>query len=163
MTTPGLAQSIGTIILNEETIRQTELSGARFAATIRDAGIIPGVKVDTGTIALAGHARVRITDGVDWLKARLEAFAVMRARFAKWRGVITIAADIPTRGCIEADAQTLARYVAICRQVGLLTVIEPEVLIDGRHDLARCAVVTEEVLHAVFRHADEQGVALASR
>jgi fructose-bisphosphate aldolase class I len=136
------------------------LAGVPFAAAIRDAGIIPGVKVDTGTIELAGHASERITEGLDGLKARLEAFAAVGARFAKWRGVITIAADIPTRGCIEANAQTLARYAAICQQVGLLPVIEPEVLMDGPHDLARCAVVTEAVLHAVFRHADEQGVAL---
>lgn len=160
VTTPGLAQSIGAIILNEETIRQTTRAGVPFATAIRDAGIVPGVKVDTGTIALAGHVPERITEGLDGLKDRLEAFAAMGARFAKWRGVITIAADIPTRGCIEANAQTLARYAAICQQVGLLPVIEPEVLMDGPHDLARCAVVTQAVLHAVFRHADEQNVAL---
>lgn len=160
VTTPGLAESIGAIILNEETIRQTTLAGAPFAAAIRDAGIIPGVKVDAGTIELAGHPSERITEGLDGLKSRLEEFAAMGARFAKWRSVITIAADVPTRGCIEANAQALARYAAICQQVGLLPVIEAEVLMDGPHDLVRCAVVTEAVLQAVFRHAYEQNVAL---
>ncbi|WP_010188997.1 class I fructose-bisphosphate aldolase [Sphingomonas sp. PAMC 26605] len=160
VTTPGLAESIGAIILNEETIGQTTVSGTPFAVAVVEAGMIPGVKVDAGTIDLAGHAPEKITEGLDGLNGRLNGFAAMGARFAKWRGVITIDTGLPSRGCIEANAQTLARYAAICQQVGLLPVVEPEVLMDGPHDLARCGAVTAAVLHAFFRHADEQGVVL---
>ncbi|WP_037515857.1 class I fructose-bisphosphate aldolase [Sphingomonas sp. PAMC 26621] len=160
VTTPGLAESIGAIILNEETIGQTTVSGTPFATAVVEAGIVPGVKVDAGTIDLAGHAPERITEGLDELSGRLNGFVAMGARFAKWRGVITIDTGFPSRGCIEANAQTLARYAAVCQQVGVLPVVEPEVLMDGPHDLARCAAVTAAVLHAFFRHADEQGVVL---
>ncbi len=160
VTTPDLGESIGAIILNDETIRQKTDAGKPFAAAVTDAGIIPGVKVDIGTIELAGHAPERITEGLDGLKARFENYASMGARFAKWRGVITIGSGLPSRGCIEANAQILARYATICQHVGLLPVVEPEALMDGSHDLARCAEVTEAMLRAFFRHADEQGVAL---
>ncbi|WNJ93525.1 class I fructose-bisphosphate aldolase [Bosea sp. 685] len=160
VTTPGLGQSISGAILCDETIRQRTGGEASFVSVLDDAGILPGIKVDAGTIELAGHPGEKITEGLDGLQARLATYAEMGARFAKWRGVIAVDADRPSRGCVEANAQALARYATICQQVGLVPVVEPEVLMEGSHDLARCAEVTEAVLRAFFRHADEQGVML---
>jgi fructose-bisphosphate aldolase class I len=162
VTTPSLGQSISGVILNDETIRQATSIGASFASVLTGAEIIAGVKVDTGATELAGHPGETITEGLDGLRARLEAYAQMGARFTKWRGVIAIGGTFPSRGCIEANAQALARYAAVCQQVGLVPVVEPDVLMAGNHDLGRCADVTAAVLHAVFRHAYEQGVELES-
>lgn len=160
VTTPGLRQSISGAIFCDETIRQETSHGASFVSLLDRVGILPGIKVDAGTIELAGHPGEKITEGLDGLQARLATYAEIGARFAKWRGVIAVDADRPSRGCVEANAQALARYATICQQVGLVPVVEPEVLMEGSHDLARCAKVTEAVLRAFFRHADEQGVML---
>ncbi|MDB5726317.1 MAG: fructose-bisphosphate aldolase class 1 [Novosphingobium sp.] len=160
VTTPDLGRSIGAVILCDETIRQKTSGGASFVSVLDDADIVPGIKVDAGTIALAGHPGETITEGLDGLQSRLAIYAEMGARFAKWRGVIAIGANLPSRGCIEANAQSLARYAAICQQAGLVPVVEPEVLMQGTHDLVRCALVTEATLNAFFRHADEQSVVL---
>ncbi|MEO6091714.1 MAG: class I fructose-bisphosphate aldolase [Novosphingobium sp.] len=160
VTTSDLDRWIAGVILCDETIRQTTRGGASFASVLADADILPGIKVDAGTIELAGHPDEKITEGLDGLKSLLSAYLEMGARFAKWRSVILIGAALPSRGCIEANALGLARYAAICQQVGLVPVVEPEVLMEGSHDLARCAEVTEAVLRAFFRHADEQCVAL---
>ncbi|MBA3897861.1 MAG: fructose-bisphosphate aldolase class I [Sphingomonadaceae bacterium] len=162
VTTPKLRQSISAVILSDETIRQTTGDGTSFLSLLADAEIIPGIKVDAGTTDLAGHPGEKITEGLDGLGARLDDYARIGARFAKWRGIITIADGLPSRGCIEANAQALARYAALCQQAGLVPMIEPEVLMAGRHDIARCGEVTEAVLRAVFRHCYEQGVALES-
>ena len=160
VTTPNLGQSISGVILSDETICQTTGAGTSFVSVLNDVGIVPGIKVDAGTTDLAGRPGEKITEGLDGLRDRLEAYAHMGARFAKWRGVIAIGDTVPTLGCVEANAHALARYAALCQQVGIVPIVEPEVLMAGRHDLARCAEVTEMLLRAVFRHAYEQGVAL---
>jgi hypothetical protein len=153
VTTPGLGESVSGAILYDETIRQRKNDGTPFAKAISDAGIIPGIKVDTGAKDLAGHPGEKITEGLDGLRDRLAEYSRMGARFAKWRAVIAIGEGIPSRGCIEANAQALARYAALCQEAGLVPVVEPEVLMDGEHTLERCCKVTEEVLRTVFQPA----------
>jgi len=160
VTTPGLSESISGAILYDETIRQREKDGTPFARALADAGIVPGIKVDTGAKNLAGHPGERITEGLDGLRDRLAEYSQMGARFAKWRAVIAMGEGFPTRGCIEANANALARYAALCQEAGLVPVVEPEVLMDGAHTLERCGAVTEEVLRTVFSQLHKQGVML---
>jgi fructose-bisphosphate aldolase class I len=152
VTTPDLCDSISGAILYDETIRQQTKVGTPFVRALTDAGIIPGIKVDTGAKDMAGHPGEKATEGLDGLSERLAAYAKMGARFAKWRAVIAIGDGIPSRGCIEANAQALARYAALCQEAGLVPIVEPEVLMDGEHTLERCCEVTEEVLGRVFNH-----------
>jgi fructose-bisphosphate aldolase class I len=160
VTTPGLGESISGVILYDETIRQSRKDGIPFVKVITDAGIIPGIKVDTGAKDMAGHPGEKITEGLDGLRDRLAEYAHLGARFAKWRAVIALGDGIPSRGCIEANAQALARYAALCQEAGLVPVVEPEVLMDGEHTLERCFDVTEEVLRTVFNQLYTQRVAL---
>ena len=160
VTAPGLGESIGGAILFDETIRQTTRAGAPFAKALADAGIIPGIKVDMGAKDLAGHPGEKITEGLDGLRARLQEYAEMGARFAKWRGVFALDERIPSRGCIEANAQILALYAALCQENGIVPIVEPEVLMDGDNSLARCREATSKVLHRVFVHLRTQGVML---
>jgi fructose-bisphosphate aldolase class I len=165
VTAPGLSEGISGAIFYDETIRQMltgagESDGESFAAFLTRAEIIPGIKVDLGTTGLAMFPHEVVTQGLDELAARAREYADMGARFAKWRAVITIGADLPTLGCIEANAHTLARYAAICQEAGLLPIVEPEVIMDGEHDLARCEAVTEDVLAAVFEQLRTQRVCL---
>lgn len=160
VTTPGLGESISGAILYDETIRQQKRDGTPFVKAITDAGIIPGIKVDTGAKDLAGHPGEKITEGLDGLRERLAEYTQMGARFAKWRAVIAEDDCLPSRGCIEANAQALARYAALCQEAGLVPVVEPEVLMDGDHTLARCFEVTQEVLRTVFSQLYMQGVML---
>ena len=158
VTAPGLNQAIAGAILSDETIRQQTLAGAPFARALADLGILAGIKVDAGAVELAGHPGEKITQGLDGLRERLAEYVQLGARFAKWRAVITIAEDIPGAACIAANAHALARYAALCQEAGLVPMVEPEVLMEGGHTLARCAAVTEQVLHAVFAQLREQGV-----
>ena len=160
VTTPGLGEFISGAILFDETIRQQTNDGIPFLAIIARAGIIPGIKVDIGAKLLAGHPGEKITEGLDGLRDRLTEYIRMGARFAKWRAVLALGDGIPTRGCIEANAQALARYAALCQEAGLVPVVEPEVLMDGEHTLDRCREVTEEVLRTVFDQLYTQGVML---
>jgi fructose-bisphosphate aldolase class I len=160
ITTPGLGESISGVILYDETIRQKKTDGTTFLKVLADAGIIPGIKVDTGAKDLAAHPGEKITEGLDGLRNRLKEYFQMGARFAKWRAVIAIGDDIPSRGCIEANAHALARYAALCQEAGLVPVVEPEVLMDGDHTLERCRAVTEEVLRTVFIQLNSQRVML---
>jgi fructose-bisphosphate aldolase class I len=160
ITTPGLGEAISGVILYDETIREKKKDGTPFLKIILDAGIIPGIKVDRGAKDLAGHAGEKITEGLDGLRDRLKEYARMGARFAKWRGVITIGPGIPSRACVEANAQALARYAALCQEAGLVPIVEPEVLMDGDHPLERCLALTEEVLHMVFDELYAQQVML---
>ena len=162
VTTPGLGEFISGVILYDETIRQQKKDGTPFVKVITDAGIIPGIKVDTGAKDMAGHPREKITEGLDGLRDRLAEYSQMGARFAKWRAVITIADDIPSRGCIEANAHALARYAALCQEARLVPIVEPEVVMDGEHPLERCLEVTAEVLWTVFSQLYTQRVALES-
>jgi fructose-bisphosphate aldolase class I len=160
VTTPGLGESISGAILYDETIRQKTEDGTSFVKALTDAGIIPGIKVDTGAKDMAGHPGEKITEGLDGLRERLAEYSQMGARFAKWRAVIALGDGIPSRGCIEANAQALARYAALCQEAGLVPVVEPEVLMDGAHTLERCREVTEEVLRTVFSQLYSQRVKL---
>jgi fructose-bisphosphate aldolase class I len=160
LTTPGLGESISGAILYDETIHQQKKDGTPFVKVIADAGIIPGIKVDTGAKNLAGHSGEKITEGLDGLRDRLAEYFQMGARFSKWRAVITLGDGIPSRACIAANAQALSRYAALCQEAGLVPVVEPEVLMDGQHSLDRCREVTEEVLRTVFTELYTQGVML---
>jgi fructose-bisphosphate aldolase, class I len=160
VTTSGLGECISGAILYDETIRQQTKDGTPFVKVVTDAGIIPGIKVDTGARDLACRPNEKITEGLDGLRERLAEYSGMGARFAKWRAVIALGDDLPSRGCIEANAQALARYAALCQEVGLVPVVEPEVLMDGTHTLDRCREVTEEVLRTVFNHLYTQQVML---
>jgi len=148
--TPGLGESISGAILFDETILQQKKDGTPFVKALINAGIIPGIKVDMGAKDMAGHPEEKITEGLDGLRERLKGYYQMGARFAKWRAVITIGDDIPSRGCIEANAHALARYASLCQEAGLVPIVEPEVLMDGVHTLEQCSVVTENVLRTVF-------------
>jgi fructose-bisphosphate aldolase class I len=158
--TPGLDESISGAILYDETIRQHTIDGVPFAQAVTDAGIIPGIKVDIGETALAAHPGEQVTEGLDGLAGRLVEYSQMGARFAKWRAVFTIGVDTPSSGCIDANTSGLARYAAACQEAGLVPVVEPEVLMAGDHNLARCGEVTEAVLRAVFSHLVDQRVLL---
>ncbi len=160
VTTPKLGECISGVILYDETIRQQKKDGTSFVKIITDAGIIPGIKVDTGAKDLAVHPGEKITEGLDGLRKRLAEYSQMGARFAKWRAVIAVGEGMPSRGCIEANAQALARYAALCQEAGLVPVVEPEVLMDGAHTLEQCRDVTEDVLRAVFNHLYTQRVML---
>ncbi|MEP6739200.1 MAG: class I fructose-bisphosphate aldolase [Caldimonas sp.] len=160
VTTPGLGESISGAILYDETVRQTTTDGRPFIRAVLDAGMIPGIKVDAGAKALAGHPGELVTEGLDGLRERLAEYAAMGARFAKWRGVIGIGDGLPTPACVSANAHALARYAALCQEAGLVPIVEPEVLMDGEHTLARCDEVTGSVLRTVFAQLRDQGVLL---
>ena len=160
ITTPGLGKFIGGVILYDETIRQKTESGFPFLDILAESGIIPGIKVDTGTTGLAGHAGEKVTEGLDGLRERLTEYHQMGARFAKWRAVITIGKDLPSRVCIDANAHAMARYAALSQEAGLVPIVEPEVLMEGNHTVQHCAKITEEALYAVFGQLHAQGVAL---
>ncbi len=160
VTTPGLGKSISGAILYDETIRQCKSDGTPFAEALTALGIIPGIKVDGGAKEMAGHPGEKIAEGLDGLRERLAQYAQMGARFAKWRAVLAVGDDMPSRACIEANAQALARYAALCQEAALVPIVEPEVLMDGAHTLARCFEVTEEVLRTVFGQLYAQGVML---
>ena len=160
VTTAGLNESISGAILFDETVHQQLRDGSSFIKVLTDNGIIPGIKVDGGTVLMAGHPGEKITEGLDNLRVRLEEYSKMGLRFAKWRAVITIGKGIPTQACIEANAHALARYATLCQEVGIVPIVEPEVLMDGDHTIERCFEVTEQVLHTVFNQLYTQGVIL---
>ena len=160
VTTPGLGECISGVILYDETIRQHKKDGVPLIKVITDAGIVPGIKVDIGEADMAGHPGEKVTEGLDGLRGRLAEYSRMGARFAKWRAAIAVGDDLPSRGCVEANAQALARYAALCQEAGLVPVVEPEVLMDGDHTLERCREVTEEVLRTVFSQLYGQRVML---
>ena len=160
VTTVGLGESISGIILYDETIRQGTKNGKPFIAVLAEAGIAVGIKADTGAKELARHPGEKVTEGLDSLRDRLNEYRQMGALFAKWRAVITLGNDIPTSGCIEANAHALARYAALCQEAGLVPVVETEVLMAGDHSLEFSRVATEVALLTVFRHLHIQRVLL---
>ncbi len=147
---PGAEEFISGVILFDETIRQKARDGTPFPELLSRKGILPGIKVDRGAKELAGFPGEKVTEGLDGLRERLAEYRGLGARFAKWRAVIDIGPGIPTGGCVRANAQALARYAALCQEAGLVPIVEPEVLMDGDHDLERCGAVTAEVLSEVF-------------
>lgn len=156
--------AISGVILFDETIRQKASSGRMLTDLIRDVGVLPGIKVDTGAKPLAAFSHETITEGLDGLRERLKDYFTLGARFAKWRAVITIdECSLPTRGAIRQNAQALARYAALCQEAGLVPIVEPEVLMDGQsrqHSIARCFEVTQAVLKTVFTELFEARVVL---
>ena len=156
----GLGKSISGAILYDEPLRQSAADGASLVSILQGQGIIPGIKVDTGAKELPGSQGEKITEGLDGLPARVEEYVGLGARFAKWRAVITIGDHIPSRHCIHATAHALARYAKICQEGGLVPIVEPEVLMDGDHDLERCDRVTTMTLNTVFNELYAQDVAL---
>ena len=149
-TAPGAAESISGVILYDETIRQKTRDGKPFPAYLTGLGILPGIKVDSGAKPLAAFPNETITEGLDGLRERLIEYHKLGARFAKWRAVIDIGDGIPTAFAVEANAQALARYAALCQEQEIVPIVEPEVLMDGDHSLERCEEVTNNVLRAVF-------------
>jgi fructose-bisphosphate aldolase class I len=160
LTTPGLSEHISGAILFDETIRQATAVGTPFADYMAEAGMLPGIKVDAGAHPLAGHPGEKVTEGLDGLRARLEEYRGLGARFAKWRAVITIGQDIPSSACINSNAHALARYAALCQEAGLVPIVEPEVLMDGDHNLDDCFDVTEATLHELFHQLYEHNILL---
>jgi fructose-bisphosphate aldolase, class I len=148
-TAPGLSESVSGIIFCDETLRQTFSDGTPFAHAVRELGILPGIKVDTGAKPCPGLPGETVTEGLDGLPARLAEYAQMGAAFAKWRAVFTITADTPSRGAIRANASALARYAAACQEAGIVPIVEPEVLMDGDHNRGVCRDVTTDVHTAV--------------
>ena len=157
-TAPDAGKYISGVILYDETLRQKAADGTPLVKKLTKAGMIPGIKVDLGAKPLAGHPGETVTEGLDGLRARLEEYADLGARFAKWRGVYRIGDAMPSPGCVTANAHGLARYAALCQEVGLVPIVEPEVLMDGDHDIDVCEEVTEEVLRSVYNELALQNV-----
>ena len=149
-TTPGIEEFISGVILFDETLHQRSDDGTPFAQLLLDRGIIPGAKVDTGTVPLAGFPGEQITVGLDDLRQRVAQYRDLGVQFGKWRAVIAAGPGLPTTSCIEAQAHGLARYAALCQEGGIVPIVEPEVLMDGDHTIVRCAEITEAVLAALF-------------
>lgn len=148
--TPGLGEAISGAILFDETIHQSTGGGASMVEILTRQGIIPGIKVDQGTIALANFPGEKITQGLDGLRDRLAEYRQLGARFTKWRAVIAIGERLPTAACIVANAGPLAQFAALSQEAGLVPIVEPEVLMDGNHTIARCEEVMGLTLQAVF-------------
>ena len=155
-----LGEFISGTILYDETIRQSAGDGTSLVALMKGQGIIPGIKVDGGAKDLPGSPGEKVTEGLDGLPGRVEEYVGLGARFAKWRAVITIGEEIPSAQCIHVNAHALGRYAKICQEGGLVPIVEPEVLMDGDHDIDVCDEVTNETLNTVFAELYAQDVAL---
>ena len=160
LTTPNLRDHISGAILYDETIRQSTRAGVPFTKLMLDNGILPGIKVDKGPMALAGFPGELVTEGLDGLRERLAEYAKLGAKFAKWRAVITIGDDAPSATCIDANCHALARYASLCQEAGIVPMVEPEVLMDGDHDIDICYEVTEVTLRSLFAALYDQNVML---
>src|SRR5439155_11119090 len=157
-TTKGVEEFISGVILFDETIRQSSADGTPFPKLLDSKGIIPGIKVDTGAKPLALAEGETITEGLDGLRARLEEYYGLGARFAKWRATYSIAADKPSEYCVWTNAHALARYAALCQEAGLVPVVEPEVLMDGTHTIEQSRKATGRALQAVYVELHDQRV-----
>jgi len=150
LTTPRIGEFISGVIFFDETLRQQTADGKPFVEVLSGEGVIAGIKVDTGAKALAGAPGETVTEGLDGLRERLDEYHRLGARFTKWRAVIAIGERMPSRYCIRANAEALARFAALSQETGLVPIVEPEVLMDGDHTIERCFEVTETTLHVVF-------------
>lgn len=158
-TSEGIERYISGVILFDETLRQNAQDGTPFSTLLSNRGIIPGIKVDKGAKALALQPGNRVTEGLDGLRGRLEEYRQLGARFAKWRAVMDIdERDVPSAWSIRANCHALARYAALCQETGLVPIVEPEVLMDGAHDIGRCETVTSRMLESLFAELDAHGV-----
>jgi fructose-bisphosphate aldolase class I len=160
LTSPDIGRFLSGVILFEETLGQTSREGVLLPQVAASQGIVPGIKVDKGTVDLPGAPGDKVTQGLDGLAGRLEGYKAQGARFTKWREIYSITDQNPTPLGIEANAEVLARYAAIAQSEGFVPIVEPEVLLDGNHSMSRCAEVTEQVLHAVFHALHRHGVRL---
>lgn len=160
LVTAPVGDFISGMILFDETLRQKTDDGTPFPEALKNAGILPGIKVDMGAKDLALHEGEKVTEGLDGLRERLAEYAELGAKFAKWRSVITIGEGLPSKACYMGNAHGLARYAALCQEAGLVPMVEPEILIDGDHSLERCYEVAAEAWQTLFAQLKEQGVAL---
>ncbi len=159
-TTPGIGENISGVIMFDETIRQKTKDGIRFVDVLVRSGILPGIKVDEGTTEMTGSPNEKVTKGLPGLPARLKEYVDLGAKFTKWRAVITIGEGLPTDENIRQNAIDLAAYAKACQDAGLVPIVEPEVLMDGRHHMKRCEEVSEKVLTAVFEELEKAAVDL---
>jgi fructose-bisphosphate aldolase class I len=150
ISTPSFNEFIAGVILFEETLNQKTSTGVTFPEALKKMGVLPGIKVDKGLVNLAGTTDEQITQGLDGLAERLQDYKSKGACFAKWRAVYNISATTPSQLAIETNAEVLARYAAICQSIGIVPIVEPEVLIDGEHTIEQCEAASEPVLQAVF-------------
>ena len=150
VTSPEVGNGLSGVILYDETIRQKASDGSQFPELLSKLGIIPGIKVDKGTVDLENFPGEKVTEGLDGLAARLAEYFALGARFAKWRAVIKIGDGIPTQECNDMNAYMLARYAALSQEAGLVPIVEPEVLIDGNHTLAQSEAALTQTLTSVF-------------
>jgi fructose-bisphosphate aldolase, class I len=160
LSTPNLGDHISGAILYDETLRQSTKDGRRFVDVMLAAGVLPGIKVDLGPVGLAGFPGEVVTEGLDGLRDRLKEYVALGAKFAKWRAVITIGEDMPSAACIDANCHALARYAALCQEAGIVPMVEPEVLMDGEHDIETCYDVTEATLRSLYNALYEHNVFL---
>ena len=160
-TTPGLEEHISGVILFDETIRQSAEDGTRFTEVLEKAGVIPGIKVDTGAKPLALFDGETVTEGLDGLRERLAEYGELGARFAKWRATYFVGDGRPTDFAVLANGHAMARYAALCQEAGIVPIVEPETLMDGDHDLAACEVATGRALHGLYEQLGAHRVDLA--
>lgn len=158
--TPGALECLSGVILFEETLYQKTASGKPFVDVLKEGGVLPGIKVDKGTVELAGTNGETTTQGLDGLAQRCQQYYSAGARFAKWRAVLKIGPNEPSQLAINENANGLARYAIICQENGLVPIVEPEILVDGSHDIDRCADVTERVLAACYKALNDHHVLL---
>jgi fructose-bisphosphate aldolase class I len=160
-TTPGLGEHISGVILFDETIRQSTDDGTRLTEVLEKAGVIPGIKVDTGAHPLALFEGETVTEGLDGLRERLAEYGELGARFAKWRATYFIGEGKPTDFAVFANGHAMARYAALCQEAGIVPIVEPEVLMDGDHDIAACEDATGRALHALYAQMSDHRIDLA--
>ena len=160
VSTEGVSEFISGVILYDETLRQNCSGGTPMVKLLEERGIVPGIKVDTRAHPLAGAPGEVVTEGLDGLRDRMAEYYEIGARFAKWRAVIAIGPHLPSSYCIEVNAHALARYAALAQEVGLVPIVEPEVLMDGDHDISRCYEVTQDTLREVYGQLASQRVML---
>lgn len=159
-TAEGIEQYVSGVILFDETIRQSTGDGTPFPKLLSEKGVIPGIKVDKGTVLVPSLAADTFTQGFDGLSKRLEEYKALGARFAKWRAVFTIAENHPSDTIIQRSAHDLALYALLCQEADIVPIVEPEVLMDGDHTLQEDRLVTGKVLSAVFEKLEEYGVSI---
>jgi fructose-bisphosphate aldolase class I len=156
----GMSKYISGVILFDETIRQKAKNGTPLVDVIKSAGAIPGIKLDAGAKPLALSPKETVTEGLDGLRERIKDYVGLGAQFAKWRAVIDIGPGLPSHNSIHANAHALARYAALCQEGGLVPIVEPEVLMEGNHDIDTCMKVSEWALNELFRELYYAGVVL---
>ncbi|KKR49849.1 MAG: Fructose-bisphosphate aldolase [Candidatus Curtissbacteria bacterium GW2011_GWA1_40_16] len=159
--TPQIEKYISGVILFDETIRQSTDEGTSFTSFLQERGIVPGIKVDGGTTELRGGSKEKVTLGIDGLADRVAQYSSLGARFSKWRAVITIGEGIPTDECIEENSDLLAQFAKISQEGGLVPIVEPEVLMEGEHDIDRCEIETYKTLKSVFSFLSKYGVEIS--